>query len=54
MNRLSFLVHTLLEFFDQPYQSVPEALGSRKTFFNDIRALTRYICFDRWHHLLET
>ena len=54
LNRLSFLVHTLLEFFDQQYQLVREALGSRKTFFNDIRALTRYICFDSWHHLLET
>jgi hypothetical protein len=54
MNILAFLMHTLLEFFDQRYQLIREELGSRKTFFNDIRALTRYICFDSWYHLLET
>jgi hypothetical protein len=54
MNILAFLMHTLLEIFDQRYQLIREELGSRETFFNDIRALTRYICFDNWHQLLET
>jgi hypothetical protein len=54
LNILAFLVHTLLGFFDERYQLVREELGSRETFFNDIRALTRYICFDSWNPLLET
>ncbi len=40
--------------FDERYRLVREELGARKTFFDDVRALTRYICFDSWHHLLET
>lgn len=34
---LAFLVHTLLEWFDQCYRRVREALASRKTFFDDLR-----------------
>jgi hypothetical protein len=30
-----------------------ENLSSRKTFFNDLRALTRYFCFDSWQQLME-
>jgi hypothetical protein len=30
-----------------------EHLGARQTFFNDIRTLTRYLCFDSWNHLLD-
>ncbi|MCK5831876.1 MAG: ISNCY family transposase [Methylococcales bacterium] len=54
LNILSFLIHTVLEHFDERYRLVRQELGARKTFFDDIRALTRYICFDSWHHLLET
>jgi len=27
------------------------ALKARRTFFNDLRALTRYHVFDSWQHL---
>lgn len=54
LNILSFLVHTVLEHFDERYCLVRKELGARKTFFDDVRALTRYIYFDNWHHLLET
>ena len=50
---LAFLVHTVLQWFDQCYQLLREELPSRKTFFNDLRALTRYVCFDSWQHLME-
>nr|WP_209005071.1 ISNCY family transposase [Methylotuvimicrobium buryatense] len=50
---LAFLVHTLLQWFDQCYRLLREELSSRKTFFNDLRALTRYFCFDSWQHLME-
>lgn len=54
LNILSFLIHTVLDYFDERYRLIQKELGSRKTFFNDIRALTRYICFDSWQQLLET
>jgi hypothetical protein len=50
---LAFLFHTILEYFDQCYRLLRDALATRKTFFDDIRALTRYICFDNWRQMLE-
>lgn len=52
LNLLAFLCHTLLALTDQLYQQIRLALGARKTFFNDLRALTRYFYFDSWSHLL--
>ncbi len=53
LNILAFLVHTVLEWFDQCYALVRNSLASRKTFFDDLRALTRYIVFDSWQKLME-
>jgi hypothetical protein len=53
LNILAFLVHTVLEWFDQCYALVRNELTSRQTFFDDIRALTRYMHFDSWQSLLE-
>ena len=50
---LAFLVHTILEYFDACYRLLREYLSSRKMFFDDIRALTRYLCFESWKNLLE-
>jgi hypothetical protein len=50
---LAFLFHTILEYFDQCYRLLRDALSTRKTFFDDIRALTRYICFENWRQLME-
>ncbi len=33
------------------YVAIRKELGARKTFFNDIRALTRYLYFDTWESL---
>lgn len=52
-NLLAFLFHTVLGLFDQSYQQVRQALGARETFFDDVRALTRYICFESWDALLS-
>jgi hypothetical protein len=52
LNLLAFLFHTVLELADDQYRRLRQALGARQTFFNDIRALTRYLCFDSWSHLL--
>lgn len=53
LNILAFLFHTLLECMDKKYRLLRKRLPSRKTFFDDIRALTRYICFESWEHLLD-
>ena len=51
-NILAFLFHTVLGMMDDKYQLVRDNLPTRQTFFDDIRALTRYICFDSWDHML--
>lgn len=53
LNLLAFLSHTLLELLDRKYALLRETIGPRKTFFDDIRTLTRYLCFDSWQHLLD-
>jgi hypothetical protein len=53
LNLLSFAFHTVLEITDKKYRILREALPARKTFFDDIRALTRYICFENWNDLLN-
>ena len=52
LNLLAFLFHTVLEIFDERYRLIRRTLPRRKDFFNDIRALTRYICFESWEQLL--
>ena len=54
LNILAFLFHTLLDLSDKRYQLVRKSLPRRDMFFDDIRALTRYFCFDNWEHLLKT
>jgi hypothetical protein len=50
---LVFLFHTVLDHFDKCYRLLSAELTSRKTFFDDIRPLTRYICFESWQQMLE-
>lgn len=52
LNLLAFLLHTTLTLTDTAYQLIRQALGARKTFFDDIRTLTRYIYFVSWPALL--
>ncbi len=52
LNLLAFLFHTVLDHFDTAYHRVREALPGRRTFFDDLRALTRYTCFSSWRALL--
>jgi hypothetical protein len=51
LNLLAFLLHTVQELLTPAYQRLRQALGARKTFFNDLRALTRYMIFDSWDDL---
>ena len=52
-NILAVLLHTLLGLRDSKYRLLRQTLVTRKTFFDDIRALTRYLCFDSWTPLLD-
>ena len=47
--------HTVgvLEWSDTRYALLRQVLARRQTFFEDIRALTRYVVFDSWQHLIE-
>ena len=53
MNLLAFLFHTLLEFFDKRYALIRKTLPRRKTFFEDLRALTRYVLHNSWDDLMR-
>jgi hypothetical protein len=52
-NLLAFLFHTILEMMDERYKQIRDNLPTRKTFFDDIRALTRYLCFESWPAMLK-
>ena len=43
---------TLLELLDDKYRLLGHHLPTPKTFFDDIRALTRYLLFESRDHLL--
>jgi hypothetical protein len=51
LNMLAFLIHTIQESVEPAYLQLRQALGARKTFFNDLRSLTRYLVFDTWDDL---
>jgi hypothetical protein len=53
LNLLAFLLHTILDLTDRHYPLIRQELGTRKTFFQDIQALTRYLYFDSWSALLS-
>ena len=52
LNLLAFLFHTVLEWSDEAYVLVRQALVRRQTFFDDLRALTRYMVFESWPHVM--
>ena len=52
-NILAFLIHTVLELMDEKYGLIRSKLPTRQTFFDDVRALTRYLYFASWGGLLE-
>ena len=53
LNLYAFLLHTIAQLADATYRLIRRALGKRRTFFEDVRALMRYLLFDSWHHLLN-
>jgi hypothetical protein len=53
LNLLAFLFHTVLELLDEQYLALRTHLVTRRDFFNDLRALLRYMLFDNWNHLMR-
>ena len=53
LNLVAFLAHTFLEFVDIKYKAVRSILSVRKTFFNDLKALTKYLFFSNWSQLIN-
>lgn len=48
LNLLAFLLHTILDLVNEQYRAIRQALGRRRTFFQDLEALLRYFFFDTW------
>ncbi len=53
LNLLAFLFHTVLDLCDEQYRRVRTELAVRRTFFNDVQALTRYLYFESWPALIS-
>ncbi len=53
LNILAFLFHTVLALTDEHYRLIRATLPTRQTFFDDVRALTRYLYFPSWAALLR-
>ena len=49
---LAFLFHSVLHLTWSVYQAIRRALGARRNFFNDLRALTRYFYFQCWDAMI--
>ena len=50
---LAYLLHTLLEWMDDKYCLLRQKIPSRQRLFNDMRALTTYLCFESWDALID-
>jgi len=53
MNMLALLTHTFLSYCDEAYRLIRATLPTRKTFFDDVRALLRYLCFPSWEAMMD-
>ena len=51
LNLLAFLFHSVLDLANSTYKKVRDLLVSRRSFFNDIRALLKYFWFATWQDL---
>ena len=49
---LAYWLPTLLDLMDDKFCLLRQKLPSRRRLFDDMKALTTYLCFDSWEHLL--
>lgn len=53
LNLLAFLLHTVQDLVNEAYRLLRDTLAVRRTFFNDLKALTRYLVFESWETLFR-
>jgi hypothetical protein len=53
LNLLAFLLHTILDLVDEQYRAIRQALGRRRTFFQDLETLLRYFTFETWEDVFS-
>jgi hypothetical protein len=54
MNLIAFAMHTVADLVDGAWRAARAAVGARKRFFEDLRAITTYLVFPTWGELVET
>ncbi len=54
LNLIAFAMHTVADLVDAAWANARSAVGTRKRFFEDLRALTTYLVFPTWASLIET
>jgi hypothetical protein len=54
LNLLAFAFHTVCELAEGPWRQALATSGARMRFFQRLSALTAYLVFPSWTHLLET
>jgi hypothetical protein len=50
---LAYLLHTLLDLMDGKFRLLLQTLPSCRRLFDDMKALTSYLCFDSWENLFD-
>lgn len=53
LNILAFLFHTMLEYMNEKYQLLRQAVGARTRFFEHIRILLIHVCYINFDHFLD-
>ena len=54
MNLLAFAMHTVADLVDPVWARARTTVGTRRRFFEDLRAITTYLVFQTWASLAQT
>jgi hypothetical protein len=54
LNLLVFAFHTVCNLVESACQGARQTVSSREQFFKTLQAMTAYLVFPLWQHLIET
>ena len=54
LNLLAFAFHTVCDLVDAAWARARDTIGSRRSFFEELRTITRYLVFPTWRSLITT
>lgn len=54
LNLLAFAFHSVCDLADKLWTEARDVIGTRKRFFEELRAITRYLVFPNWRALIRT